>query len=504
MLFNPTLRNSRFSFNKNSLYNNLVRAYRFSEDSSLYTVRDCLGSGKDLMPNNTTTVSGAMVFNGNGNSYAAAEATDLNLGTDESFTFMLYVKPTAVSGTRVILTKGIIAVSSSGCEYTLYHSGSDLILRVYNSTTFGEVRLNGSLTAGNFDCFIFGYDNAAKVLTAKKNNGILTSSSWTGGTQTNKGSLVFGSAPNYYTNSLAFNGEVKFFYFWKGRYLTATEQQQLFLSGFTHAALSNVSKTVDINTLPNRIVRYKPTDTSKLFQDDAKTIPATSNNDPVKKMEDFWGSSSRDATAPNNTVRPIVQTATLNGLPTIYADGLVTEMGMPDFQTARTEFTMFVVFKNLWNGVNNPPTDKLGSHILSNSVDDSYLVQVGYNYLSKEGFAAAHLTQPSFTSALNTDKINNNLGWNIFEMFGTVDKFYLLENGDAPIVNFSSWDMYNPNPVTFNHIFKCIAAYGTDLMAKGYLADIFFIEKNFSCIDRGRIRKSLDAEYGTNSDYKGY
>jgi hypothetical protein len=483
----------------NSAYSGITRAWSLSEDPSQYMLREALGSGEDFSPLNATTSSGFAVFNGTGTSYAGADGDGVKLGANTSFTIALTIKPTATSGTRIILTKSIITLSSAGAEWDIYHSGTTLNFRIFNSTTNATV--SSSITAGVADSFIFGYDSVNQLISIKKNNGSLTTTAWTGGTQATIGSLVIAGSPNYYTNGLAYNGAVQKLMIWKGTYVTSANQATIYTNGFPYTALANQSFSLDPDELTNQVLRMDFSDKTRMYTDISGTTNVVNDDDPIGRINSKWG--SRYAVAPSNGVRPLYKSASTDA----YTNGSDSQLNFDqNWQSVRTEYTFFFVAKSLWGGSSTPP-DKRGSHWFINESDLSYIVQTGALANAQSPFFAMHLTATGTGDALNTYFINNPVGYNVCEGFGSTTIFDMLENGDAPINTGVSWRMPNANPVTFNRMFKevPVVPYINFFWAKGNISEVIFVEKQLTVAERSRVRRFLQNKWSlTNTDYKGY
>jgi len=108
----------------NPVFAGVTHAWPFDESDGEQMRRESKGSGLDFFPQGVTTVSGMTKLSGGTNSYLAAPTTNPGVGyslnTNEAFTWCFLIKPSSLSGTEDILSKGE-TVYPVDAEYRVYY-----------------------------------------------------------------------------------------------------------------------------------------------------------------------------------------------------------------------------------------------------------------------------------------------------------------------------------------------------------------------------------------------
>ena len=475
----------------NPIFNNLTAAYPLSEGNNMMR-REVLSSGLDFYPSGVGTSGGYTTFNGS-STYITADGEGIALAAATSFTFQITLKPTALTGTRWIMAKGKEIYASNG-EWSLYHSGTTLNFRVHNAAGTASTTVSVTLTNGVDNVITCGYDNTNQLISIKLNNGSLVTAAHTSGVKYNFGIICIGGPQNRWTQTAEFyNGAAKNFMFWKGTYLTSAEQSTLYGLGFPYSALPDQADSLDPDNLPDQVARFDFSDTTRMWQDTAKTVSVSANDDPIRRIDSKWGSVY--AEAPSDAVRPLLKTATLGGLATAYSNGTDTQLNISqELQSTENNFTMFLIAKN-------DRTSNYGSHWLMNRTYNSYVTTTGIGYTSVYG--AFHKSKSGSGGAPNTSPLNNTTGFNVYDCFSKSQYASMVENGDDADT-LAKYKTLNTNPADWDTFFK-MAAISNTWWAIGNIAEVIFINSYASVATRARVRKFLETKWSlTNVFYRGY
>jgi len=482
----------------NPVFANLTYAWPLSEDPASYMLRDAKGSGIDFMPVNATLVSGMVKFDGTRNSYASADGKPFELSANTEFMIRANIKPISQSGYRFIMHSGYAINAPSTCSWQLYRSGTTLTFRLYNSSTYAEV---SATTSHNVEYIVqFGYDSVNQKISLKIDNGTPVTTTWTGGTQYKMSALVLAGTPGYEADDTRqYGGSITKIAYFSG-YKSAAEQSTIYSLAFPYAALPNQSIMLDPDNLTStKLVRFDSSDISTQFLDTAGTIPASANDDPIKRVnsKSGWGSNyMTEATNP-----PLLKTASKNGLNTLYSDGGNTTMVMnAPIQTSRTEFTMFFVAKSDWTSGGLPQL--VASRWIGSNIDRSYMSQTSPSYTAI--YYAVHLSQAAGNPTNTGSNILNPTDYNCFELLGDSGTYiWGVEGTIRPSTTAGNYRASNPNPLTFNQMFQDVTAQNWD--AKGNFAEMFVVQELLSVATRARIQAWLANKWGvTYFKYYGY
>jgi len=476
----------------NAIYSTATAGWPLTESDN-HMKREVLGSGYDLFPQNITLSGGYARFTGS-NSYMGGDGSGIALSTNTSFTLTFTLEPSASTGTRYIMYKGNGPFPAYG-EWVISQVSTAMRFRLFGTNGTDYTDISGTLTNGVANVVTVGYDSATQKISMKINSGSVSVQNHTHGTRNSDGSLKVG---------LTYIGGMKDIIFWKGTYLSSTDQAtnytELTTNGYPWSTLSDVSYTLDPDDETGKVCRIRFSDLSTQWQDTAKTTPVENDNEPIGIIDSIWGSMY--AEAPSDAERPISEFSTLNGGATARSNGVDTRMNLSQrLQTVAADYYCVVIAKN-----EKTPT---GSHWLSNqgnyaTATNSYITQTSAAYSAPSGYLAAHMSASGSGYAPNSGSINNPNGFNILEIFCISTIFEVVENGDGPsgttIIRGA-----NLNPADWDTLFK--DAHINDWWALGNMAEFFFIEKTTTVAERSRIRKFLELEYGgaiSNVGYYGY
>lgn len=479
------------------IFNSVVAAYPLSEATSKMR-REVLGSGDDLMPEGITLVSGASKAVGTGYSYMAGGASMLGLSTDSAFMITFTLKPTALSGTRWILTKGV-QVAGNTAQYSIYHSASTITFRLFYGAA-SQRDVSATLTNGVDNVVTVGHDPVNNVISIKVNNGSVVTTAHSNGTKNFWGPLTLCAVPAEIASATkGFNGSIKNLIFWNNRYLTSAEQTYLYTylttTGFPWATLTEQDYYYNPDDLTSAEKRedFDFTDFAYQWQDIAQTIPVTANDDPIRRIVGRWGNLVADA--PSDAVRPLAKTATINSYPSAYTNGTDSLLTASDvFQSSREDFYLFVIAKNDKNA------SAAGSHWVSYPTPpaNNYMAHTGSDYVG--GYLACHIGGGVVPSS---NIINNPTGFNTLEFWGLGTQISSKCNGGSPSDTTEANNIRtNNNPVIYQNFFKGeYAAW----WALGNIARVIFINKTTSISLRARIRNYFKIRYNmTNVHFEGY
>ncbi len=512
----------------NPLFVGVTHAWPYNETAATSMRRESKGSGLDFFPQGVTTVSGMTKLSGGVNSYLAAPTTNPNVGyslnTNEAFTWCFVIKPSSLSGTEDLLCKGE-EVFPVNAEYRVYLNGSTLTFRLYYESTAGTftyVERTATITNGVENVVFLVFDPTNDFISVKVNSAAPLTTAHTAAGKVNRCRGVYGAMTVGNTtglsnvsgtwptitkttpllNTTSIDSSLKWLMFWKGTALTATEQADvrtyLLTNGFPFSTLPEVSYSLDPSSFADaeKIRNYDLTTFTGQWQDLAKTIPATFNNDPVRVLECQWGKG--DAVAPSDGVRYTMKTNRINGNPAGYSNGIDTEMTMTSFQTVEADFCIFVVAKNDRN--TNSPAG--GSHWAS-KLNNSYIAQTGYNY--NKGYFAPHKVGGGASGTPNSRIIVNPDGFNIMEEFSVSQLFTATANGYSGLVGYR--DLANTNPADYTRLFRnSEIKVNAEWWALGDLAQIIMVQRTFTINERARVRKFLELKHGAaiSAVYAGY
>ena len=507
------------------VFNGVTHAWPLNEGNDKMR-REVFMSGADFFPQGVTTVSGKTKFSGGLNSYMTAPDIGLSVDTDEAFTWCFTIRPTSLpAGTFDVLCKGE-TVFGANAEYRVYLSTNTLNFRIYYGASSNRT-VSATITAGVDNIVFLVHDPVNDIISIKVNAAAPVTLAHADGCRAKYGSLMMGNTagqpfltnitPPYASptlpgiNTTSINSAISNVLFWKGTALTATEQATvrtiLLTTGFPYPTLAEVDYTLDPDTLDDaaKIQRYDFTDLSTQYQDVNKLLPVVNNNDPIRVIESLWG-TNEEAIAPSDAVRPLCKTATLNGLPTAYTNGVDTQMNLNNpLQTVEADFALFIVAKNDANS----DVSKKGTHWMSHVTNGAmYIAQVGYNNPGyARGYLAGHKSDgvPPYGPVNSSGTIYPD-NFNTLEIQSVDQVWNAIASGYVPLSG--SRDVPNVNPVDYDLFFKTATSKtGPDVAnwwAWGNIAEMFFIQATLTPCQRARIRKFLDLKYNTVSAYMGY
>lgn len=435
--------------------------------------REVLGSGIDFYPVGATSVGGFTHFDGV-NDHIVCEDGSYKLGADTSFTFAFSVKPTAIVGTKFIITKGR-PTAAIGCEYYVYRTGGIIYFRLCD----GAVQVTVSdpahlLVAGVETKVVFGFDSVNNLMSLKIGNNAPVTTPYLNATWSVNFGLVIGTDA-YYVAGNYFDGDIRNIMIWSGRYLTPAEQTVLYNSPFPFTALPAQAITLDPDTVSNKYSRYDFSDITTQYQDVAKTTPVAVNNDPIRVIESLW--NVHDLTAPNDLIRPLHQTAILGGLGCGYWNGLDSELLFDASTPGNADFTMFLIAKNDRNA------SLAGSQIFGGT-GSAYLTYTGSDY-PVGCYAVAHTF--GGTATQSNFPMNNPVGFNISEVIRKGNVYKMLQCGEYnEAVNTS----YRIIASDFN-INRISWGFSAAWWFLGHCAEILIFTRALSAAERYRIRAFL-------------
>jgi len=160
----------------NPVFAGVTHAWPFNETADTSMRRESLGSGLDFFPQGVTTVSGMTKLSGGTNSYLAAPTTNPGVGyslnTNEAFTWCFLIKPSSLSGTEDLLSKGE-TIYPVDAEYRVYLNGSTLTFRLYYESTSGVftyVERTATITNGADNIVFIVFDPANDIISVKVNS----------------------------------------------------------------------------------------------------------------------------------------------------------------------------------------------------------------------------------------------------------------------------------------------------------------------------------------------
>jgi len=203
------------------------------------------------------------------------------------------------------------------------------------------------------------------------------------------GTMTAARLGSNYTDDLHWKGQQAQTGLWTIE-LTATEIRNL----LTPSDLSSlIIHQIDPDSLSNQYSWHDFSDINTLFQDVAKSIPVTSDVDPIRLVVDKFADAD-NLTAPSDAVRPLYKTNIQNSLSVGLWNGVDTRLDHTLW--ANVDFTAFFVCKNF--------DTSNGSHV---EYGGGYFAVTGAGYDVGNPYAVLHLNTTSdaisSTSGANTD-----------------------------------------------------------------------------------------------------
>ena len=457
----------------NAIFNGLTRAWPLTESGMR---RDALGSGDDFYPVGVTSVNGYTVFDGI-DDYIAVGDGAYALGSDTSFTFAFKIKPTGVSGTKFIMTKGFQS-NAANCEWYLYRSGNQLIFRLSNGSATVDISdSTHRLSAGTETKVIIGFDAVNNFATMKIDNNAPVSVAYTTGTVHNYGGIIIGTDGTRAVGNF-FDGGIKDLMYWTGTYLDATQQSTLFTSWIPCTSLLEQGITVDPDTLLGGYSRHDISDLTRLYSDTAKTVNVSSDDDPIRVIASKW--NTHDWTAPSDSARPLYKTNILGGLGSALWNGSNSEVDFDAAIPGDADFTLFLLARNTDNASGK------GSQILNNSAAGlNYLSLTGTDY-SNGNYGVIHTTNGS---AISSPPLSNPTGFTLIEVTRKGNLYSISQNGKFHAVNSVG---IIGGDILYN---KMGGEFAAGWWFEGYFSEEMTFTRALTSAERARVRATLSAKW---------
>lgn len=216
-------------------------------------------------------------------------------------------------------------------------------------------------------------------------------------------------------------------------------------------------------------------DTSKLWQDVAKTIPAIATNDPIRVIVPSLGTWTA-VTAGSDSERPLLSLSAINGKNVAVFNGTTSNLDFPSAIT--TDFSFVIVVKN--------DDSSLGSHILMGS---NYIGITGSGYGPNSGVGGEYIFgHPSSGSIGNGLRLKNQgNAYNAFSV-GVSNNIWTVMNGRGVVTRFS-------NSASFSFS-KNGQEYLTNLRFFGKEAILYIYSGIFTDREKETLIDSLNTLYG--------
>ena len=213
-----------------------------------------------------------------------------------------------------------------------------------------------------------------------------------------------------------------------------------------------------------------------LWQDSARTTPATSDGDPVGAWDDASGNGDH-YTQTNNDKRPALRTSVLNSLPVVRFDGTDDQLHGPDHLSGLTAGTIFCVVKI----DNDPPAQDMFSGLWRfSSAADS----VHYPYTDGNWYE-------SFGSTVRKSTGNPTLALTDWRVIGVTSASGAWE----AFIDGSSHYSTASNSVGFDSTPKFGVSGNEAYFLDGDIAELIIYDTSLSSGDRISIQNYLNAKY---------
>ena len=460
----------------NAVFDGIARAWSLSESGMR---REALGSGDDFFPVGATSDGDFTILNGSSQYVVCGDGDYKISGGDTSFTIAFTVKPTALSGARWLGTKGLYS-NPSGCEWYIYHNGTQVYLRLNNGAADTTVTdATNRLTNGTTTKVVFGKDAVNNIISIKIGNNAPVTAAFDVNSVPNLCGMVWGTDGTLAAGN-CFNGAIKDIMIWNGKYLTAAEQATLHGLDFPFGVLPEQAAILDPDDIVEKYCRHDFSDLSTLFQDAAKTTAVASDDDPIRVAVDPW--NGHDLIAAADAARPLSKAAIIGGLSVGLWSGGDKLLKMASKIPGTSDFTLFLIVQN-----NDNASGKGSQPLINSDATHNYLAITGTDYAGGD-YAAMHTTS---VEAVVTGDLQNSAGFNVIEVSRSGSIYKIMQNGKTVLVS----DLLSrTGDVQFDQFGgENTAGWWFD----GYLAEWFVYTRCLTTSEKHRIRKFLQTKWTT-------
>lgn len=173
--------------------------------SSYWPLTEASGTRADIvgpctLTDNNTVASGsgkfsdlAADFETDASEYLSrSDEAALSFGSDEAFTFSVWVNPESITNRSIILSKGIGTGKDTEVAIGLHTSGQAFV-RIGNGSAFIELTSSTTVTLGQWSLIIAWHDPASDVVGISIND-VSTTAAWPNGTVNGAGRFLIGSS----------------------------------------------------------------------------------------------------------------------------------------------------------------------------------------------------------------------------------------------------------------------------------------------------------------------